>query len=132
MRIFLGSGGLGPPERAAVMGGQMRSFSGPIRRLLFVPFAGFDHDAYVRAVVERGLHADYELDGIHTHPDPVAAVRHAEGLFVGGGNTFRLLDTLYRHGLVDAIRERVRGGTPYLGISAGTNVACPSLKTTND
>jgi dipeptidase E len=78
------------------------------------------------------LAASYELDPIHRHPDPRQAVREAEALYVGGGNTFRLLAELYRLGLVDGIRERVRQGVPYLGVSAGTNVACPTIKTTND
>ena len=59
-------------------------------------------------------------------------MRHAEGLFIGGGNTFRLLDALYRHDLLDVLRERALDGTPYLGVSAGCNVACPTVKTTND
>src|SRR5205823_6074200 len=104
----------------------------PVRRLLFVPYAAGDLDAYAPSLAERGLHAGYDLDPIHNHPDPVAAVRHAEGIFVGGGNTFRLLDALYRHELLEPIRERVRDGAPYFGISAGCNVACPTMKTTND
>jgi dipeptidase E len=132
MRLLLGSGGLRTPERIQLLTGAMRSMFGPLRRLLFVPFALKDHDAYVRVMIERGVHAGYELDGLHRHADPVAAVREAEAIFVGGGNTFRLLDTLYRLGVLDAIRERVRGGMPYLGVSAGTNVACPTIKTTND
>jgi len=59
-------------------------------------------------------------------------VREAEAIFVGGGNTFRLLATLYRLGLLEPIRQRVRAGMPYLGVSAGTNVACPTMQTTND
>jgi dipeptidase E len=59
-------------------------------------------------------------------------VEEAEALFVGGGNTFRLLDRLQRLGLLDPIRGRVRGGMPYLGVSAGANLACPSIRTTND
>jgi dipeptidase E len=132
MRILLGSGGYRTPERVALLAGEMRSFFGPIGRLLFVPYAIADHDGYVRGLAERGLNAGYELDGLHRHPDPVRAVQEAEGVFVGGGNTFRLLDRLYRFGLVDALRERVRAGLPYLGVSAGCNVACPTIKTTND
>ena len=132
MRLLLGSGGFRTPERVAVLADQMRSFFGPIRRLLFVPFAAGDLDGDATAMVERGLNAGYDLDLLHHHPDPVAAVRRAEGVFVGGGNTFRLLDALYRHNLLDVLRERVRAGTPYLGVSAGTNVACPTMKTTND
>jgi dipeptidase E len=132
MRILLGSGGYRTPERLARLSAEMRQFFGPIDRLLFIPYALADHDEYVRKLVEKGLHAGYPIDSIHRHADPVRAVREAPAIFVGGGNTFRLLADLYRHGLLDPIRERVRGGMPYLGISAGCNVACPSIKTTND
>jgi dipeptidase E len=110
----------------------MRKHFGDIRQLLFVPFALADHDGYVRTLTERGLNAGYELVGLHHFADPVAAVRNAEGIFVGGGNTFRLLDRLYHFSLLDAIRERAHGGMPYLGVSAGCNVACPTIRTTND
>ncbi len=132
MRVLLGSGGFRTPERVGVLTRHMRSFFGPIRRLLFVPYAVGDLDACTSSMIERGLHAGYELDSIHRRPDPAAAIRDAEGLYVGGGNTFRLLDALYRHGLLEPIRERVRDGVPYLGISAGCNAACPTMKTTND
>jgi dipeptidase E len=132
MRVLLGSGGFRTPERVATLTDQMRSFFGSIRRLLFVPYAVGSHDAYVEEMARRGLNASYNLDGLHLHPDPAAAVRRAEGIFVGGGNTFRLLDALYRHGLVEPIRQRVHEGMPYLGVSAGCNVACPTIKTTND
>ena len=72
------------------------------------------------------------LAGIHRQANPVEAVRQTEAIFIGGGNSFRLLDALYRHGLIDVIRERVLAGVPYLGISAGSNVACPTIRTTND
>jgi dipeptidase E len=132
MRLLLGSGGFRTEERVTVLAERMRSFFGPIRRLLFVPFALVDHDAYVRNMIERGINAGYELDRLHRHADPIRAVRDAEGIFIGGGNTFRLLNELYRRDLLNMIRERVRSGLPYLGISAGTNVACPTIKTTND
>src|SRR5262245_50413584 len=132
MRLLLGSGGLRDSERMAVWTAEMRSFLGPQRKLLFVPYALADYDAYARGIVERGLNAGYELDSIHRYPDPVQTVEEAEAIFIGGGNTFRLLDRLYRFALLDAIRQRVRAGMPYIGVSAGTNVACPTIKTTND
>jgi dipeptidase E len=132
MRVLLGSGGFRTPERVATFTEQVRAFLGPVRRLLFVPYALADHDGYLRFVTERGLHAGYELDGLAQHADPRQAISRAEALFVGGGNTFRLLDALYRLDMLDAIRARVRGGMPYLGVSAGSNVACPTIKTTND
>src|SRR5215203_3785437 len=132
MRVLLGSGGFRTPERVAVLAAAMRRHFGDVRRLLFVPFALADHDGYVRTMTERGVNAGYQLNGLHRHPDPAAAVRDADGIVVGGGNTFRLLAALYRLDLLDPIRERVRGGMPYLGVSAGCNVACPTIKTTND
>jgi dipeptidase E len=131
-RVLLGSGGFRTPERVALLTEQMRSFFGPVGRVLFVPFALADHDGYVQMLAERGLNAGYVLDGLHRHADPRQAVREAEALFVGGGNTFRLLDVLQRLGLIEPIRERVRAGLPYLGVSAGSNVACPTIRTTND
>jgi dipeptidase E len=132
MRLLLGSGGIRTPERVALWAGLVREVLGRIRRVLFVPYALADHDGYIRMLRERGLDAGFELDGLHRQPDPVAAVRTAEAILVGGGNTFRLLATLYRLELLDPIRERARSGIPYLGISAGTNVACPTIRTTND
>jgi dipeptidase E len=110
----------------------MRSIFGPVERLLFIPYALQDHDGYVQRMMERGLDGGYALDGIHRYPYPQKAVREAQAIYVGGGNTFRLLGDLYCFELLDVIRERVQGGIPYLGISAGTNVACPTIKTTND
>jgi dipeptidase E len=132
LRVLLGSGGFRTPERIALLNEQMRSFFGPGERLLFVPYALADHDGYVRLLTEKGLHGGYVLDGIHRHANPRAAVEQAQGLYVGGGNTFRLLSELYRLDLLDVIRRRVRDGLPYLGISAGANIACPTMKTTND
>jgi dipeptidase E len=132
MRVLLCSGGIRTPERVAAFTAGVGAFFGPVRRVLFVPFALADHEAYLASIHARGLDAGYELDGLHRHADPVRAVRDAEAIFVGGGNTFRLLDRLYHHGLVDILRERVREGLPYLGVSAGTNVACPTIRTTND
>src|SRR3954447_12207326 len=90
MRVLLGSGGYRTPERVGVLATAMRAFFGHVERLLFVPYALRDHDGYVKAMTERGLHDGYELDAIHRHDHPVRAVEEAEAIFIGGGNTFRL------------------------------------------
>ena len=132
MRLLLASGGLRTPERVQHLHDAVRAHFGDVQRVLFIPYAMHDPDQYVAMLVGRGLHAGYAIDGIHRHSDPVHAVRQADAIYVGGGNTFRLLHALYRFGLLDPIRERVRAGVPYLGISAGSNVAGPTIKTTND
>jgi len=132
MRLLLGSGGFRTEERVAFLAGQMQEHFGDVSKILFVPYALADHDGYVTMMTERGLHAGYELDGIHNYEDPQQAVRDAEAIYVGGGNTFRLVNDLYRFDLLGLVRERVLDGLPYMGVSAGSNVACPTLKTTND
>ncbi len=112
--------------------GEIKSFLGAVKRVLFVPYALSDLDAYAATAREAFENMGFELDSIHEAADPVAAVEAAEAVFVGGGNTFRLLDLLYRHRLVEPIRKRVLEGMPYVGASAGSNVACLSIKTTND
>ena len=104
---------------------EMRAFVGTGRRIAFVPFAAHDHDAYMEKIRERLQRMDIDVVGI----DQLSG---ADAVFVGGGNTFRLLKTLYERNLLDAIRDRVRGGLPYLGSSAGTVIAAPTMKTTND
>lgn len=108
-----------------------RLFAG-VRRVLFVPYALADRDGYAAKARARLAGFGLELDSIHQARDPRATASAAEGYFIGGGNTFRLLDTLQREGLIEAIGARVRAGAPYMGTSAGSNVACPTLKTTND
>lgn len=132
MRLLLGSGGFRGEERRQALRDAMREHFGDIRRLLFVPYALADGDAYVDALNRAELNAGYELVGLHREGDPIQAVEEAEGIYVGGGNTFRLIDRMQREGLLEGIRRRVKAGLPYLGISAGTNVACPTMQTTND
>lgn len=105
-----------------------------IRAALFVPYAGvtIGWDAYTDNVRQALAPLDIAVTGIHTTADPVAAVQAASAIIVGGGNTFQLLHELYRHALVTPIRARVMAGLPYLGWSAGSNVACPTICTTND
>ena len=98
------------------------------RVVSFVPFAMRDHDGYTATVRERLGAMGFEVAQVQNAADVAAA----EAVFVGGGNSFRLLKTLYERSLLDPIRMRVRAGAPYIGSSAGTNVATPSIRTTND
>lgn len=132
MRLLLGSGGFRGDERREALRQAMRAHFGDIRRLLFVPYALADGDAYIDALNRAELNASYELVGLHRADDPVQAVEECEGIYVGGGNTFRLCRRMQREGLLEPIRRRVHAGLPYLGISAGTNMACPTMQTTND
>ncbi|GAA3361140.1 dipeptidase PepE [Saccharopolyspora gregorii] len=101
-------------------------------RMLFIPYARRDFDDYARIAHSVLSSAGIKVDGLHRATDPVRAIASAEAVFLGGGNTFRLLATLQRQGLVRALRRAVLAGVPYLGSSAGTNLACPSLRTSND
>ena len=100
--------------------------------MLFVPYALDDLDSYAATARKAYEAMGFGLDSVHEAQDPVAAVGEAEALFIGGGNTFRLLDRLYQNKLMEPIRQRVCGGMPYIGTSAGSNVACLSIQTTND
>ncbi len=131
-RLLLGSGGMSTVERTAAWIGELNRFLGPVRRVLFIPHALADHDAYLQKMKERGFDAGRELVGIHRVKDAGLAIDQAEAIYVGGGNSFRLLDQLQRNGWIERIRARVGCGIPYIGVSAGTNMACPTLKTTND
>jgi dipeptidase E len=111
---------------------EIRSFLGSRETVLFIPYALYDRDAYAATARERFQKMGYKLDSIHTAANPRQAVNKAEALFIGGGNTFRLLKALYDHDLLSAIRLRVNSGMPYIGSSAGANVAGPTIKTTKD
>ena len=104
-----------------------------IGTVTFVPYALHDVDGYTRTARERFAPWGVEIVSVHESPRPAEAAERAEAFFVGGGNTFRLLARLYETGLLDAIRRRVESGeASYIGSSAGTNVACPTIRTTND
>lgn len=106
----------------------------PIERVLFVPFAGAGKtfDAYLEQVRPAFSAIGLEVESVHQAPDPKTAVREAQAIAVGGGNTFALVKRLYDADLLDMLRERVGAGTPYIGWSAGSNIAGPTLCTTND
>jgi dipeptidase E len=111
---------------------EIRDHLGDARTILFVPYALKDQEAYCAKVKTRFESMGYSIEGIHRASDARDAVLKAEAIFIGGGNTFRLLKTLQETGILPVIRARVNQGIPYMGSSAGTNVACPTIRTTND
>jgi len=107
-------------------------YLGEIKDILFVPYALHDRDWYANLARERFNKMGIKLTSIHRARNPENKVKKGSSIFVGGGNTFRLLSELYRNGLIKIIQKKVNGGMPYIGASAGANVACPTMKTTND
>lgn len=102
--------------------------------VLFIPYAAvtFSYDQYLEKVASRFYEIGVEVRSVHHAPDPAQAVRDAGVIVVGGGNTFALTKKLQELGLMEIIHEKVLDGTPYIGWSAGSNVACPTICTTND
>lgn len=105
-----------------------------VKKVLFIPYAAvtFSYDDYQKKVQDRFAEFSVVVDSVHLHNDPVKAVEEAEAVVVGGGNTFHLLKTMQDQKLIEPIRKKVQGGTPYIGWSAGSNVTCPTICTTND
>jgi dipeptidase E len=112
-----------------------------IKKLLFIPYAGVNltaagieasFDLYEERVASVFRTLGIEIYSIHRQNNPVAAVRNAPAIAVGGGNTFHLVKMMHETGIMAEIRETVLKGTPYMGWSAGANVACPTMRTTND
>jgi len=113
----------------------IKSFLGTKKiKALFIPYAGvtFSNDEYEEKVKKRFQEIGHDLISIHHFNNPIKAVEDAEAIVVGGGNTFHLLKTIQENNLTEAIRNKVKSGTPYIGWSAGSNMACPTIKTTND
>lgn len=116
--------------------GDVKSFLGDsVKNVTFVPFArpsGVTWDEYAGKARERFEKMGYELKSIHQYDNPAEAAANAQSIFIGGGNSFVLLSELQKRGLIEPIRKAVLNGAPYIGTSAGSNAACPSIKTTND
>jgi len=110
----------------------LREFLGPARTLAFVPFALRDQQAYTAKVRERFAREGVEVSAVTADAAGRSLIESTDAAFVGGGNTFRLLDQLQRSGVLAVLRARALAGMPYLGASAGTNIAAPTIRTTND
>jgi len=108
--------------------------SNHVSSVLFFPFAAvtFSYDEYEKRVREKLSPFGISVQSIHRAANPKQAVEQAQAVVVGGGNTFHLLKNIYDLDLIEAVRSKVKSGTPYVGWSAGSNLACPTICTTND
>ena len=111
---------------------EIRNFLGLAKSVLFFPFALFDRDGYAVKARDRLAAMGYALESAHAVRNPQKAIEETEAIFIGGGNTFRLLKALQDLELVEPIRRKIACGAPYVGSSAGSNVAGPTIKTTKD
>ena len=109
-------------------------FLADIHEIAFVPYAAvtFSYAEYERKVQARFAELGIRVRSVHRTKDPAAMIRTAEAICVGGGNTFALARKMQQQGLMQAILRRIKAGTPYVGWSAGSNVCCPTISTTND
>ncbi|MFH2140950.1 MAG: dipeptidase PepE [Bacteroidota bacterium] len=114
---------------------QIKQFLGqnPLN-IIFIPYAAvtFSYDEYVEKVNSRFAEIGHKVIGIHTFDDKAKAIRDADAIVVGGGNTFHLVKLIQENKLMEPIQNKVINGTPFVGWSAGSNVACPTIRTTND
>ncbi len=113
---------------------QIGRFLQGVREIVFVPYAAvtFTYDEYEKKVQARFDELGIRVRSTHRMVRPARVIAHAEAICVGGGNTFALAHKMQQQGLMEAIRHRVAQGIPYVGWSAGSNVACPTISTTND
>jgi dipeptidase E len=111
---------------------EIKNFLGSARTVLFFPFALYDRDGYAAKAKSRFAAIGYSLESAHATDKPEKAIEQTDAIFIGGGNTFRLLKALQDLELLEPIRRKVKSGTPYIGSSAGSNVAGPTIKTTKD
>lgn len=104
------------------------------KNAIFIPYAAvtFSYDEYEEKVNARFAEIGHHVTGIHRFINPVEAIENADAIVVGGGNTWKLVEMLQDKKLMKVIRKKVKRGTPYIGWSAGSNIACPTLRTTND
>ncbi|HEY0744888.1 MAG TPA: dipeptidase PepE [Chryseosolibacter sp.] len=104
------------------------------KKLVFIPFAAvtLSFDEYEEKVKEVFADMGYDITSVHRLSDKPAAIEESEGIVTGGGNSFALLHRMYEYKLIEPIQKRVRDGVPYIGWSAGANLGCPTIMTTND
>ncbi|MBQ3187106.1 MAG: dipeptidase PepE [Alistipes sp.] len=113
---------------------EIEKFLHGVKEVVFVPYAAvtFSYAAYEKKVQARLAEIGIRVKSVHRAKDPAKMVREAEAICVGGGNTFALTKKMQEQGLMKAILKKIKAGTPYVGWSAGSNVCCPTICTTND
>jgi len=114
---------------------ELTFFFKDVDTILFIPYArpgGISHDAYTKKAQEAFSEIGKKVKGIHEFTNPKEALNTAQGIFVGGGNTFVLVNQLYKNNLISTLQEVIFKGTPYLGTSAGSNICGLTINTTND
>lgn len=133
MKILLGSGGIRTEERRNLFFHLIKENFEGCKKVIFIPYASRDYDEYTNSVKEMFSHLEFEIIGIHELDNPLVELEKMEGIYVGGGNTFSLVQKLHEKEIIEIIRRKVlNNGIPYAGVSAGANVACPTMQTTND
>ena len=114
---------------------ELSAFFARVQTILFVPYArpsGISYESYTTIVKSAFQAIDIQVKGIHEFKDPKEAVQNAEGIFTGGGNTFELVNQLYKNDLMPVLKEVIEDGTRYLGTSAGSNICGVTMMNTND
>jgi dipeptidase E len=114
---------------------EIKQFLNAKSSVLFVPYArpgGMTHDEYTETAQKRFEKMGKNLRGIHEFDDKIKAIQYHDAVFIGGGNTFVLTTQLYKNNIIEPLRKAVKEGMPYIGTSAGSNIACQSIQTTND
>ena len=113
----------------------LKDFFKDVKQLLFIPYArpsGISYDEYTSIAKKAFATINIDVKGVHEFENPKVAVQNAEGIFTGGGNTFELLNQLYKNDVISDLKQVVENGTPYLGTSAGSNICGVTMMNTND
>lgn len=114
---------------------RLASFYEEAQTILFIPYArpgGISYDTYTAIAKKAFASIGKDVKGLHEYEDLKTAIKNAEGIFTGGGNTFELVNQLYLKGIVGCLQENIEGGIPYLGTSAGSNICGLTMMNTND
>ncbi|WP_369997463.1 dipeptidase PepE [Winogradskyella sp.] len=114
---------------------ELKTHFASAEEILFIPYArpgGISHDDYTKTAAKAFAAIGKSVKGLHEYDDPKKAIRNAKGIFTGGGNTFVLVNQLYKNDVLISLEEAINNGTPYLGTSAGSNICGLTMNTTND